>query len=163
MQGMPGEGGVKKDGGMKPLRLLLVAVSVLILDQLTKLFILKGLSLGTSIPVLKDIFHITLVYNKGAAFGLFKGQNTFFILLGIVALLFIFYYLPRLKGRKVAAFACALLLGGISGNLIDRLRFGSVVDFFDFRIWPVFNVADSAITIGAILIIAQLVRSKFKF
>jgi len=147
---------------MKPRPLFFTAVSVLILDQLTKLVILKSLSPGASIPVLKNIFHITLIYNKGAAFGLFKGQNIFFIVLGIAALLFILYYLPRLKGRKVAIFACALLLGGISGNLVDRLRFGSVVDFLDFRVWPVFNVADSAITIGAVLIIAQLLRSRFK-
>ncbi|MBL7068495.1 MAG: signal peptidase II [Candidatus Omnitrophica bacterium] len=142
---------------------LLISISIFILDQLTKTSIKYLIAVGDSIPVIKDVFHITLVFNKGAAFGILKTQNSFFIIIAVVAAIFIVYSLPRLKKDEFFVnTAFSLLLGGIFGNLIDRLRFGYVIDFLDFRIWPVFNVADCAISIGAALVAIHLLRLKFK-
>ena len=144
-------------------RIALIALLVIIADQITKLAAERALSLGRSVPVVKNIFHFTLVFNKGAAFGMLKAQAPFFIALGVICVIFMLFYLPRLrKDTLPVRVAFALLLGGIIGNLIDRLRFGYVIDFLDFRIWPVFNIADSAITIGALFLILQLLRRKTK-
>lgn len=135
--------------------MLIISVIVLFFDQLTKILALNKLPLGTSTPVIKNVFHLTLVKNSGSAFGLFRDSTTIFIIITIVAVTFILRYLFFKKGHldikvRIALF---LILAGALGNLMDRLRFGYVIDFLDFRVWPVFNIADSAITIGAILII----------
>lgn len=132
----------------------LLAGSIFLLDQLSKFLISKNFSPNESIEVVKNIFHLTLVHNTGAAFGIFKNQTLFFVLVSILAVAVIAAYIRK---REKASFlrdaALALILGGALGNLVDRLRFGYVIDFLDFRIWPVFNVADSAITIGAFLLV----------
>jgi len=153
---MPGEGRIGKKG-IAPYGVAAAAAAIFALDQAAK-FAVKGfISPGESVPVIKGIFHITLVMNKGAAFGIFKDQGALFVIVGIAVAAFIIYSLPRLlrEGALIRA-ATALMLGGAAGNLIDRLRFGYVVDFLDFRVWPVFNVADSAITVGTILICIRL-------
>ena len=136
-----------------------VAVSVFILDRLTKSIVMASLLQGRSVKVLPGIFHFTLVLNKGAAFGFLRGQRIFFILLSILAALAIAAYIFSRKNiGMVLSSALGLVLGGTIGNLIDRVRLGYVIDFLDFRVWPVFNVADSAITAGvAILIIRILI------
>ena len=157
---MPGERRISKRyiGLIWP---FLVAVSVLICDQIAKLFAVNLIPLGTSLPVIENFFHLTLVFNSGAAFGIFKSQVLFFITVGIAAIIFISFYIPRLKKDTVLVkIGFGSILGGILGNLIDRLRFGYVVDFLDFRIWPVFNIADSAITIGAVLIVIHLLKPR---
>ena len=136
-----------------------IASALLILDRVTKYLITSVLFEGQSIPVIPDIFHLTLVLNKGIAFGLFKGRQYFFILLSGLAILSIAAYLWR--RRRVGArlsLALGLILGGALGNVIDRVRLGHVIDFLDFRVWPVFNVADSAITIGAVLLAWNVLR-----
>lgn len=137
---------------------------VVLVDQLSKWLACQNLWLGESFPVISGAFHITLIYNTGAAFGLFLNQTIFFVVISIIAVLFIISFLVSAqlsKGRKstpfLTRFCLALILGGAIGNLIDRLRFGYVVDFLDFRIWPVFNLADSAITLGAIFLIWRLI------
>ncbi len=152
---MSGEGRIGKK------IILLLATLVAIVDQVSKFIIQHIFSPGSSIPIIKDIFHITLVHNTGAAFGILKARTPYLVIIGIIAAFFILYYLSRLKKDAACTrIAFSLILGGIIGNLIDRLRFGYVIDFLDLRIWPVFNVADSAITIGAILMVIQLIKTK---
>src|SRR3990167_5543612 len=132
-----------------------VLVVTFILDQLSKFYICRGLSLGQSVPVFKDIFHLSLVYNTGSVFGLFRGKNSLFIIfsLGVISFIFRGYFF-----KKRLAFG--LILGGALGNLLDRLRLGYIVDFLDFRVWPVFNLADSAITVGVMLLVIDLLVHK---
>ena len=133
--------------------LSLTALAVIILDIATKFIAVTTLSPGQSIKVLPGIFHITLVLNKGAAFGLLKNHNSLFMALSFAVIFFIIVYTYRYKPiTSTILIAFGLILGGAIGNIIDRIRFGCVVDFFDFRIWPVFNIADSSITIGVIML-----------
>jgi signal peptidase II len=129
-----------------------VALLWVVLDQFSKYFILETFGLGQSLPILPPIFHLTLVHNTGIAFGLF--QNSPFVLTTLIAvcvLALLFFSYKIFKKSSYEQIAYGLILGGAIGNLIDRVRFGWVVDFLDFRIWPVFNLADSGITIGVIL------------
>ena len=142
-----------------------VLVITFILDQLSKFYICRGLSLGQSIPVLKNIFHLSLVYNTGSVFGLFRGKNSLFIILslGIISYILLDYFLNKHSYALKKRLAFGLILGGALGNLLDRLRLGYIVDFLDFRVWPVFNLADSAITVGVIVLgIELLLQGKSK-
>ncbi|MFH1878764.1 MAG: signal peptidase II [Candidatus Omnitrophota bacterium] len=127
---------------------------MLLSDQLSKFLIMRLVPHENSVPVVSNVFHITLIYNTGAAFGILKGHPVFFTAVSVLAVIIINYFILFKQrvltgGEKAALY---MILAGTSGNLIDRLRFGYVVDFFDFRIWPVFNMADSFITIGAFLL-----------
>ena len=135
-----------------------IGLLIVILDQLTKYIIKHNFRLNESIPIIKNILHLTYITNTGSAFGLFKGLNWFFILFSIIVVITIFYYLKKAvkNNEKLTQFAVGLLLGGTIGNLIDRIAYGYVIDFIDFRIWPVFNVADSAVTISVVLLITLL-------
>jgi signal peptidase II len=132
----------------------MIAVLIVFADQITKFFINSGINLGQSIPLINNIIHITLVHNRGAGFGILQGQRVFFIIFSIVILGAIIYSWKKIP--KNAGIPLGLILGGIVGNLIDRVVLGYVIDFIDFRIWPVFNVADSAVTIGVIWLIIYL-------
>lgn len=144
----------------------LISFLIILSDQISKSFLNHQLYLGQSLPVVKNIFHITLVYNTGIAFGLFKHQTAVFTLLSLtvigILLVNIFREAKCQKFDFTSWIALSLILGGAIGNLLDRLRFGYVIDFLDFRIWPVFNIADSCITIGAILIGIQCIQSFVK-
>ena len=141
----------------KNIFVLSAALIIVLLDQLTKFLTKQNFQLNESIPIINNIFHLTYITNTGSAFGLFKGFNILFILFSIVVIIIIFYYLKMIKNNeKILQYSAGLLLGGTVGNLIDRLSHGAVIDFIDFRIWPVFNVADSAVTIGVILLIVLL-------
>lgn len=135
--------------------------AIIFIDQLSKYFITRSLLPYQSLPVLKNIFHLTLVQNSGIAFGLFKNQAIFYLFLPVVAITWLFYILffstDNQGFSKLYYVALTLILGGAIGNLIDRLRLGFVIDFLDFRIWPVFNLADSAITIGVAIIILKCI------
>lgn len=130
----------------------ILALLILSLDQLTKFLIVKNLYLHQSLPLVRNIFHLTLVHNRGAAFGLFKGQVFLFILTSAAAVILIVRDLIKHKRFSIYSLSLALILAGAIGNLIDRLFLGYVIDFLDFRVWPVFNIADSAITAGAVLL-----------
>ena len=139
----------------------IISFCIIILDQISKASISRNLLVGQSLPVIKNVFHITLVHNTGIAFGLLKGYSIFFVGVSLFIIAFITreLVLGRAKECLAKGIALSLLLGGACGNLLDRLRHGYIVDFLDFRIWPVFNIADSAITIG-ILMVAYLVWKK---
>lgn len=136
---------------------------VAVLDQITKYLVLKNFMLHESLEIIPGYFHLTFVRNTGAAFGILSGQpalwrQVFFVTVVLVALvaLFIMY---RKFGRESRLYCVGLglIAGGAVGNLIDRVRFGSVVDFLDFFVgayhWPAFNIADSAITVGVGLLL----------
>ena len=127
---------------------------MVLIDQITKLYVRKSLNVGESIPVIDNMFYITHVRNRGAAFGLMPDQHLilFFMTLFIVIIILLFYFLRRPKEVSIQL-ALGLVLGGAVGNILDRLFVGAVVDFLDFRIWPVFNIADSAIVIGTIILL----------
>ncbi|HMM52904.1 MAG TPA: signal peptidase II [Burkholderiaceae bacterium] len=147
-------------------RWLWLAAAIVVVDQLSKFAILRSLSFGERIAVVPGLFDLTLVYNRGAAFSFLAGasgwQRWFFTGLGIAAAIFIVWLLARHGSQRLFAFALALILGGAIGNVIDRVAHGQVVDFLlvywqRFH-WPAFNVADSAITVGAALLIIDELR-----
>ena len=145
--------------------IVLVFFFILVLDRLTKLFFAQSLACVGSIDVVKGFLHFTLVHNRGAAFGILKNQVPFFILASVLAISIILFYLK--KSPAFEKLALVLILSGAIGNLIDRISLGYVIDFVDFHIepyfyWPVFNVADSAITIGACMLGWLLLRSYIK-
>ena len=113
--------------------------------------------LGQSVPVIKNYFYITYVLNPGAAFGIFENQRLFFIGVALVLLGVVIYFRKQLmKEHMLVQYGVGLLVGGAIGNLYDRLQNGLVVDFLDFRFWPVFNIADVAICVGAGLIMFDI-------
>ena len=129
----------------------LACIVVLIADQITKNLILVKMTAQESIPVVQGIFHLTYVQNTGIAFSLFQNTNTLFIVISFAIIGVLLAFLSHLKENQRLEQVClGLVLGGALGNLIDRVFLGFVVDFLDFRIWPVFNAADSAITIGVL-------------
>lgn len=138
----------------------IIVTSVILLDQLTKFFALRFLSLNTPVPLIKNFLNLTLVHNRGAAFGLFQNQLLIFVLVSFFAIGLILYNLKNKTNSIILKFSLSLILGGCVGNLIDRLRFGFVVDFLDLRIWPVFNIADSVITIAAFFLTWELLFKK---
>lgn len=134
---------------------------ILFFDRLSKYLANTKLLLHQSIPVIKNIFHLTLIYNRGAAFGILKDQSYFFIFISLIAVIFIYLRLRENRSKeKSLELALVLILTGTLGNLIDRISFGYVIDFLDFRIWPVFNIADSSITVGAIVLAYSILQSK---
>ena len=129
----------------------LTAFLIIFLDQLTKFFIFKNFNINETVPLINNIFHLTFVKNTGAGFGILKGFNFFLIFISIAVIIIIFYYFSKIKKTEtLLQIFAAFVLGGTIGNLIDRIRLGYVTDFLDFRIWPVFNIADSFVTIGII-------------
>ena len=156
-------------------RLSLISVVIFVLDQITKQFALNRLAELDKYRVLGDFLQFTLVYNEGGAFSTRLGPTLFYTVASLVVMAFVMAFLYRESGKnKLLDLALALVVGGALGNLIDRLRFGSVVDFVDFDFpdihlapfkllfwnfpgydlirWPVFNIADSAVTAGMVLI-----------
>ena len=142
-----------------------IATIIILLDQITKITITKLFHHGEEYP-LTSFFNLVLAYNKGAAFSFLATesgwQRYFFTALGLVAALFIVYLIRRNTGQRLFCWALALILGGAIGNVIDRLLYGHVIDFLDFHIrgwhFAAFNVADSAITIGAALFVLDELR-----
>ena len=143
---------------------IFVSLIVLVLDQLVKAWVQSAMHPGMSIPVIPAFFHITFILNPGAAFGILANQRLFFIGIGAAMLLGAGCFYSRLKQQDSwIRYGAALLLGGAVGNLLDRIRYGVVVDFLDFRVWPVFNIADIAIVFGVgCIVYALLFRMKEK-
>ncbi|GBF32975.1 lipoprotein signal peptidase [Desulfocucumis palustris] len=143
--------------GGQELALLITVLLTILTDQLSKFLIQRAMELGQSIPVIDNIFHITYILNPGAAFGILANRTVFFIIATVLVVLgvIIFYFRSGQK-KGMLPVALGLLLGGAAGNLIDRLRYAKVVDFIDFRVWPVFNLADTAIVCGAGLLVLIL-------
>lgn len=133
-----------------------IAVIVLIADQVTKILIDASPALWNKV-VIPGFFHLTYVKNTGMAWSLLSGQQGFLSLVAAIAISVMIWYLITKKPGKWISFALGLMIGGAAGNLIDRLFLGSVRDFLDFYIFgydfPIFNLADSALTIGVIMLI----------
>ena len=158
---MPGNR--RKKGKTFLIRFYAIALLVVVFDQLTKYAALAALSEGQSIPVIAGVFHFTLVHNTGIAFGLFQGyQLPLLVIITLSIGLLIAFSSGASDGRAGARWSLALVLGGAVGNWIDRLRHEAVIDFLDFRIWPVFNLADCAITVGVGLYILLFFLEKSK-
>ena len=146
--------------------LSIIAFVIVILDQVTKLYVDANFRLHETVPVVRGFFHLTYVRNKGAAFGILADNAVrvpFFITVSIVAMLGILWYIRRIrKDQKLALFSLSLIFSGAFGNLIDRIRLGEVIDFLDVfwrhYHWPAFNVADSAITVGVTLLFIEMWR-----
>jgi signal peptidase II len=144
------------------------AILIIVVDQLTKAWVLNGLGLrfeGQSVPMLAPIFNITLVHNEGVSFGLFgDGSARWMLSIFSLAVAGVLGWWALKADRRLLVTSIGLIMGGAVGNVIDRIRFGFVVDFLDFSgtgVFPwVFNVADSAITIGVILLILDSLLSE---
>ena len=158
---------------MKYTRFILVAALVVILDQLSKLWVLMKMPLHESITIIPGFFSLTHVHNPGGAFG-FLAQNAalwrhwLFLGAAVLALgMIIYFHHQTPRSHSYLALGLSLIFGGAIGNLIDRVRFGEVVDFLDFYIlnhhWPTFNVADSGVTVGVIIFLAHIVFKKMPF
>jgi len=148
------------DGRRRYLLLMGVSFVLIALDQITKMFVIHNMNLHESIPVIKGFFNFTYIRNPGAAFGIFATANSAFRLiffvgtsifaLGLLGTIFYRLHPADLWGQLTVS----SIFGGAIGNLIDRLRYGEVIDFLDFQVsgyhWPAFNVADSAISVGVV-------------
>ena len=133
----------------------IVATLIFLSDYLIKDYLRLNFSFQ-SIPVIKNIFHITIVFNEGAAFGILQGKTFLLIIVGIVFISIFYWILKSEKNKNLLFFiAAGMIFGGAVSNLYDRIVLGFVVDYLDFRIWPVFNLSDTCISVGAGLLILQ--------
>ena len=145
---------------------LLTALAVLAADQAAKAWALARLAPHGSVAALPGVVNWTFVQNRGAAFGLLQDQTALFVVVAVLVIAAILYWIPQLPGRaRGIRLALGLQLGGALGNLIDRLRWGYVVDFIDLQFWPlhrwpVFNIADAAIVSGTALLVLWLWRGE---
>jgi len=140
-----------------------IIAATFLVDQLSKAVVQLLMYQGESIPVAPSVFHLTYIMNPGAAFGLLAHQTTLFVAVTVLLVAVVLLGYKRLPpGRTPLRYGLGLVVGGALGNLVDRLRYGRVVDFLDFRIWPVFNLADTAIVIGACLLIWGLLKDAGK-
>src|SRR4029077_6706589 len=151
-----------------PKRHLLIALAVLLLDRFTKWLVIRNIALDDSISIIPGLFRLTHLENPGAAFSLFAEssspfKNVLLVAISVAALVVVALLLwMRRSDFNAATVALSLILGGALGNLWDRLSDGKVTDFLDFYIgvhhWPPFNVADSAIVVGALLLMSRMMR-----
>lgn len=136
----------------------MVILITILSDQGTKYLVRQQMDLGESIGIVDGIFHLTYVENPGAAFGLFANQTVFFIAFTTIIIGIMGYLVYKQKSKKsLLSLSMALVIGGALGNLIDRILKQTVTDMFDFRVWPVFNVADMAIVIGLMYLAYRLI------
>jgi signal peptidase II len=148
------------------LRWLWLTGLALILDQITKVMVMENLVAYQDVIALTGFFNLVHVHNTGAAFSLFADQpgwqQGFFVTVALIATVVILYLLRKTRGQSLFSASLALILGGAVGNLVDRVLYGHVIDFLDFYLgtwhWPAFNVADTAITVGAGLMIWDSLR-----
>lgn len=141
----------------------LISLLMIAADIVTKVLTVENMPLGSSIPLWDGVFHLTHIRNTGAAFSILSGQRFFLIALPLIVVLAVIAYVIIKKPKnKILLLSLSMIVSGGIGNLIDRIRFGYVVDFLDFRLinFPVFNVADIWVTLGAAVFIALLLFSK---
>lgn len=151
---------------------VLGAAAIVVLDQITKAAIVKNFILHEARPVIEGFFNLVYVMNPGAAFGFLAGASEtfrylFFIGITALVIVLIIYYIAESKSQNMLfIISMTLIFAGAVGNLIDRIRYGAVVDFLDFYIrtwhWPAFNVADSSISLGAVLMIWGMITQRKK-
>jgi signal peptidase II len=143
----------------------LIAILVILLDQVTKWLIVSKMAFGDSIPIINNILYITSHRNRGAAWGILQGQMWLFYAITLVVIFAIIYYIQKAaKGKWLLGISLALMLGGAIGNFIDRVFRKEVVDFIHTFIFgynfPVFNVADSSLCIGVVLLMIVMLRDE---
>ena len=142
---------------------LVISFLVILADRLTKMLVMNRMQEGMSIPVVQGFFNFTYVLNPGAAFGMLPNNRVFFIALTVAVLVIAFVARKQIaKEGPWFTYGMSLFLGGAIGNLLDRIKTGLVVDFFDFIVWPVFNVADIAICVGVGMIIWSVLKDETK-
>lgn len=152
------------------LKLAIITAIIVVTDQITKGMILRNVPMYESIPIIPGFMNITHIHNPGGAFGIFAGQSPLirkilFLFVSSAAVCFVFYiYRNTPRSFSLLQTSFGLIFAGAIGNLIDRIRFGTVIDFLDFHIktwhWPAFNVADSAITIGVTIFVIHFLFDK---
>ncbi|MFC2950180.1 signal peptidase II [Virgibacillus sediminis] len=145
----------------------LLALIVVVIDQITKLAIIRTMEIGEQLTIIEGFFYFTSHRNAGAAWGIFQGQMLFFYIITLLVIVGVVYYMQRYARKdKLLATALGFILGGAIGNFIDRLLYQEVVDFLDVIIFgydfPIFNIADSALTIGVILVIIGTIMEETK-
>ena len=144
----------------------IIAVLILIIDQVSKSLIEIFFKLNESVMVIKDFFYITVVHNTGGAWSIFSNHSYLFIIASIVAIVLLIKFMFGFKNNLRNSIAFASLFGGIFSNLADRLFLGYVRDFLDFKIfgydYPIFNIADIAIVVGVILLIIAVIKGEDK-
>ena len=132
---------------------IIIGVIWFIVDYVTKYFIQQHFVPGESLPIIPNVFHITYILNYGAAFGILRDQRIFFLTVVVILIVALWVFRKQIKnGGMLPQLGASLLVSGALGNALGRLVRGAVVDFFDFRIWPIFNVADIGICIGVVLL-----------
>lgn len=138
---------------------LWIVAAALALDRVTKYWVMLTMDLQESIPVIQDIFHLTYIRNFGAAFSILQGRQLLLLIVTGVVLLGILVFLIMKRGElhSCLVWALSLIVAGGMGNFIDRAWLGYVPDFFDFRIWPIFNVADVSVCCGAGLLLIYVI------
>lgn len=137
----------------------IIALIVVAIDQISKVFVDYRFSAGDSLAVWEPYFYITYVLNPGAAFGLFQGYNQLLLLAGVLVAAIVYRYRTIIASKTpLVKLGVAIAVGGAVGNFIDRVRLGMVIDFLDFRFWPVFNVADIAIVVGVGILFLEVFR-----
>lgn len=147
-------------------RIFLYSLLWLCLDQGIKKLITIYIGLGESVTLIPSFFHFTYVQNTGAAWSILEGSTIFLIFVSVVAIGLVYFFMIKDKKiEKIEEFGYGMLLGGIIGNLIDRVAFGYVIDFFHFKIgsyqFPIFNIADMGIVIGTFIIIVIMLKEDF--
>lgn len=145
-------------------KIIIYSIIFFILDLISKVIVNDFLGLTESITVINNFFYLTNVHNLGAAWSLFSGQRILLIVVGIAALFFIFRWINDFKNNNKNIWAFSLLISGLLGNLFDRIIYGYVRDFLDFRFgsynYPVFNLADTFIFCGVILLILAIIKGE---
>lgn len=147
------------------LGLFFIGIAVLLAaDQFTKWMILERLTQVETVPLIRNVFHLTYCENRGAAFGILQNQIWIFVVITVLVLAAVVFYMVRYRPKsKWLNAALILLVGGALGNFIDRIFRGFVVDFLDFRLinFPIFNVADCFVVVGAVLLACYLIFSEY--
>ena len=144
----------------------LFSIIFLVIDQIIKFFVSSKMILNESIILINNFLNLTYVQNKGAAFSLFSGNRIFLIMVGVFALIIFIYYISKLdKIKEIDVFTYSLFLGGLLGNLLDRIIYGYVIDYIGVNIsqyrFPIFNFADICIVVSIILIIIDMIKEYY--
>lgn len=148
-------------------KISLIAVFSILIDQIIKIIVSNSLTLNKSIILIKDFFSLTYVRNDGAAFSILSGNRFFLIMIAFLTLFLIYFFFIENKNlSKIEIITYSLLIGGIIGNLIDRIIFGYVIDYLDFYIFnynfPVFNFADICIVISVLFLILDILKGEYR-
>lgn len=145
-------------------KIYITAIIIFIIDQISKVIISSYIGLNSSVRVIKNFFYLTYTNNTGASFGILKNSRVLLIILSIIALLILLRYISTFKETKYNILGLGFLMGGIIGNLLDRVLFGYVRDFFNFYIigydFPVFNIADIFIVLGVFILIISILKGE---